>query len=359
MPMPLLPADFSLWQGRVDAEEMTRPGANLRVHQIVRAAAAAPAIALPAIALPATALIGFACDAGVRRNQGRVGAAAGPDAIRKALANLAWPVPKFSSSAERDRTKYERSRELIDLGNVFCADDALETAQQELAVVVTQALNAGHFPIVLGGGHEVAFASWSGLAGYLRTKSQVARSAVDQHESTTNTAPRIGVVNFDAHFDLRHAAAANSGTPFAQIAAASAELGWPFCYQVFGISPASNTQVLFDRADALGVRYVLDRACQARDLPSLSAALTTWIAGCDVIYLTICMDVFPASVAPGVSAPAAFGVEVDVVMQLIDVIAQSGKLRLVDIAETNPSFDIDQRTAKLAARLIWNVLQQI
>ncbi len=38
---------------------------------------------------PAVALIGFACDEGVRRNHGRVGAAAGPEALRLALGKLA------------------------------------------------------------------------------------------------------------------------------------------------------------------------------------------------------------------------------------------------------------------------------
>jgi formiminoglutamase len=62
-------------------------------------------------------------------------------------------------------------------------------------------------------------------------------------------------------------------------------------------------------------------------------------------------------VAPGVSAPAARGVALDVIEPIIDAVAGSGKLRLADIAELNPALDIDQRTARVAARLVARVLE--
>ena len=75
MPEP----DMSVWTGRVD----TADGPNaLRWHQMVKP--------LAADSPPGVVLIGFACDEGVRRNGGRVGAKDGPRAIRAALANLAW-----------------------------------------------------------------------------------------------------------------------------------------------------------------------------------------------------------------------------------------------------------------------------
>ena len=73
------PADLTLWHGRADAEEGPRA---LRWHQVIRPLADGDA--------PGLALLGFACDAGVARNQGRAGAAEGPAALRRALANLAW-----------------------------------------------------------------------------------------------------------------------------------------------------------------------------------------------------------------------------------------------------------------------------
>ncbi|MBV8679284.1 MAG: arginase family protein, partial [Aquitalea sp.] len=85
--------DMKIWSGRVDAGEgeLAR-----RWHQQV--AAFAPG--LP----QGVGLVGFACDEGVRRNQGRVGAAAAPGVLRKALANLAW----------------HQAQPLCDMGDVAC-----------------------------------------------------------------------------------------------------------------------------------------------------------------------------------------------------------------------------------------------
>ena len=63
--------------------------------------------------------------------------------------------------------------------------------------------DAGQFPVVLGGGHEVAFGTYLGLA-------RISRSA--------HPGDRIGILNLDAHFDLRPGPVPSSGTPFRQIA---------------------------------------------------------------------------------------------------------------------------------------------
>ena len=60
----------------------------------------------------------------------------------------------------------------------------------------------------------------------------------------------------------------------------------------------------------------------------------------------------PAAVAPVVSSPAPRGVGLDVLEPMIDVVCASGKLRLADIAEMNPRFDIDHQTAAVAARVV-------
>lgn len=304
-------ADFKLWQGRVDDEE----GAlALRWHQQVQA--------LHADAAPGIALLGFACDAGVARNQGRTGAKAGPDLIRKALANLAWHHPQ----------------PVYDAGTIVCDDDALEAAQQLLGKHVAMAMAAQQTPIVLGGGHEVAWASWQGLA------------AEAAHQAKT---PRIGILNFDAHFDLRQAARASSGTPFRQIAEDCQSRGWPFHYACLGVAETANTQALFARAESLGVWWRSDQQMLAHQLPAIRSQLDAFLAEVDWLYLSIDLDVLPAAVAPGVSAPAAHGVELPVIEALLDDILRSGKLRLADLAEFNPHYDQDHRTAKVAARLVW------
>jgi formiminoglutamase len=300
--------DMSVWQGRVDDAE----GAlGRRWHQVMQPLASGTPSAT-------TVLLGFACDAGVARNHGRIGAAEGPRAIRRALANM--PLHECTH--------------LADGGDVLCAGDALEAAQHALAAAVVQQLDAGRFPLVLGGGHEMAWGSYTGLATHL---------------AVTTGAPRVGIVNFDAHFDLRRDARATSGTPFLQIAQDCEARGWEFRYACFGVSRYSNTEALFARARELGVRVQLDETI---DATGGSAALTSFIADVDDVYLTVCLDVLPGAVAPGVSSPAPRGVALDVLEPLIDLVCASGKVRLADIAEMNPRFDADGRTAAVAARIV-------
>ena len=300
------PSSF-VWQGRVDTEET---GPSTRWHQRVRSFTEG--------SRGGVALIGFAVDEGVRRNGGRPGAAEGPQALRKALASL----PVLDEPA------------LWDAGDVACADGRLEAAQDALAQRVAQTMAQGCTPLVLGGGHEVAWGTFQGIA----------RARAD--------ARRVLVVNFDAHFDLRMAGQANSGTPFRQIQEWCVAHGRPFDYRVFGISRYANTQALFERADALGVRYWLDDALQAE--AAVLAALATLesdLSQCDGVYLTVDMDVLPGASAPGVSAPAPLGVSLAFVERLLDAVLASGKLLGADIAELNPAFDRDGLTARVAARL--------
>ena len=58
----------------------------------------------------------------------------------------------------------------------------------------------------------------------------------------------------------------------------------------------------------------------------------------------------------GVSAPASLGVSYERIRAMAVAIARTGKLALVDVVELNPTFDIDNRTAKAAARLIDDIV---
>lgn len=79
------------------------------------------------------------------------------------------------------------------------------------------------------------------------------------------------------------------------------------------------------------------------------------LAEVDLVYLTIDIDGLPHAMAPGVSAPAARGVPMEVVEPLLDAVAASGKLALMDVAELSPPLDRDNVTARVAARLIHRV----
>jgi formiminoglutamase len=310
------------WTGRIDAADGDR---GRRWHQVVRPARQADR--------PGIALLGLASDAGVSRNHGRPGAAEGPAALRGALANLAWHG--------------DDDARLYDAGDVRCLDDALEEAQSVYADRLAGLLRDGHFVIGLGGGHEIAWAAHSGL--------ERAFAGDPRFE-------RLGVLNFDAHLDLRRpepAGRGTSGTPFMQIAAARAARGLDFRYLCLGASEAANTPALFDRARTLGVTIVTDLETAQ---PEISLQLQRFIEASSAVYLTFCLDVLPPAVAPGVSAPSGLGVALHRVVTLLkDALAACGhgrpgsKLLLADIAELNPRFDPDGRTARTAARLVYEL----
>ena len=313
------------WQGRHDTEDGEL---GTRVHHVAQPLSAKELAGKQ----KGIALNGFCSDAGVARNKGRIGAKQAPDLIRQALANMAW---------HSKATWY-------DLGNTTCEGDALEEAQSVCADTIAQALP--HMPVItLGGGHETAWASFQGLAQYIQRKGLAM--------------PRIGIVNFDAHFDLRAFESdrpdikPSSGTPFNQVAHYCRVQGWPFNYACLGVSQASNTAALFQRADDLGVWYVEDKVLgKSHLLEDQLAKLDAFIDGCDFLYLTIDLDVFPAATAPGVSAPAARGVSYDSLSPFLEKILEaSAKLTLADITEYNPLYDIDSQTARLAARLCWDI----
>lgn len=274
---------------------------------------------------PQVGLLGFACDAGVRRNKGRLGAAGGPQALRRALANLAWHGADQLT--------------LRDYGTVEVADDALEAGQQALALKVAQALPEVRRLLVAGGGHETAWGSFQGLARC--------------HDPATT---RIGIINLDAHFDLRMIGeqGPSSGTPFAQIADYCGPEAFHYC--CLGLARSSNTRSLFERARALGVSYREDRQMRVSDLPEILEQVRRFCQNLDLLYLTIDLDVLPHYQAPGVSAPAARGVALEVLQAVIDEIERIAAalplgMPLVEICELNPEFDQSGVTAKTAALL--------
>ncbi|MDD9338569.1 MAG: formimidoylglutamase [Providencia heimbachae] len=298
------------WQGRTDGETQE----HLRIHQVINKTSPAQ-----------FALIGFTSDEGVRRNKGRLGAKAGPNEIRRQLAGL----PLHQPLAIRDA------------GNIGCDDGNLEAAQRRLSDEIVTILEANQKPIVLGGGHEVAFASFQGLFDFVEKQ---------------NTNKTIGIINFDAHFDLREASEATSGTPFLQSAKLCKQHQRPFNYLCLGIAEHGNTKVLFDTADKLGCQYIRDKALTSSQLAQARVQIQQFIDQVDHLYVTIDLDVFSAAIAPGVSAPAPRGISTETFDELFGVIKSSGKITVFDIAECNPEFDIDNHTSKLAAYLIYQYL---
>lgn len=274
------------------------------------------------------AILGYACDEGVLQNKGRVGAEKGPDAIRKQLGKLPNHL--------EDKTS------VLDVGSIHYANTKLETVQDKLSEHVKHLLDCSLFPIILGGGHDIAYGTYNGIKKHLGTSKS------------------IGIINFDAHFDLRsNKNGATSGTPFYQIAQDCEDSDSEFHYLCLGIREDANDSLLFKTAKELDVKYILRDTFRIEFHNEINAWINAFIQNVDAVYVTIDLDGFSSAYAPGVSAPSPMGFTPDVVLASLKTIIASGKLAAVDIAELNPSYDIDHQTARLAASLVHTLIHSL
>lgn len=271
------------------------------------------------------ALIGFRCDEGIRRNHGRIGAAEGPAAIRHALGKL--PIQKHNFIC-------------YDAGSITCADGDLEASQRALGEVIALLFSYGVKPIVLGGGHELAWGHYQGIS----------------REFPDN---QLGIVNFGSHFDMRPLMSDNrgtSGTAFLQIAEAHKSGKRRFDYNVVGIQHTANIKSLFDTAHEYDTHIILaDELHQGQHEKSVDF-IDRIVDQNEIVYVSFCLDVFSSAFAPGVSSTQPLGLSPWHIIPLVRQLAASGKVISYDICELSPRYDLDHRTAKLAAILIYEII---
>jgi len=325
------PIEPSVWQGRIDDQEDYD---SFRWHQVIQP------INLPEISKIKAPLLsggfcflGFCCDEGVKRNGGRIGTSKGPLSLRHEMVNLPC--------------NFNNSVRLYDAGDIYCLDGSLETAQMQLKEAVQLIVSLGLIPIVLGGGHEIAFGHYSGLV-----ESEI--------EEKTDNRTNIGIINLDAHFDLRpYDNGASSGSMFLQIADLCQKQNRIFSCLYLGIQISGNTRRLFTTAQRINADYILAKDINETSLSDTCYRLDKFIKRHKKIYLTLCMDVFSSAFAPGVSAPQPFGLHPEIGLVLIKHIVKSGKMVGFDIAEISPRFDEDNRTAKLGAIIIFALVNTL
>lgn len=266
-------------------------------------------------------IIGFPSDEGVRRNGGRPGAALAPEAIRVQLYKMT-PDPRRPEMAELARTVH-------DLGNIRMSGD-LEADQECLGRIVAGALEAGRKVIVLGGGHETAYGHFLGYAkdGY-----------------------PVSIVNFDAHADVRELkeGLGHSGSPFRQ--AMDHPSGTCRSYDVAGLLPWSVSKAHLE--------YVLSKGGKAifRDELDLAAVCHLLHGRSERILATFDIDAVEQADSPGVSAPGAGGMPIELWLAAAAEAGRAPSVHSIDIVETNPNFDPDHRTERLAALTVWHFLR--
>jgi formiminoglutamase len=128
--------------------------------------------------------------------------------------------------------------------------------------------------------------------------------------------------------------------------------GMDFSYLCLGIQPLANTRSLFATARGLHTHYLFAEQIQQQTMQQTVEEVQAFIDRHKAIYLSVCLDVFAAAVAPGVSAPQVLGLWPQHVFPVVRSIAASQKVVSMDIVELSPPFDHDGMTARLAASVL-------
>lgn len=274
------------------------------------------------------AILGVPQHIGVERNNGRPGAGLAPDAIRTALYKMA--VSGMQSALTSGALV------VADVGNLITEHQSLEELQQTQHDIVVELLRLGVFPIVLGGGHDVA---WPTLHAY------------------ETMAQPYGVINIDAHADVRRLTStglAHSGSAFRQMLEHPNSSLVRGSFVEYGLQPIAVANAHVEYVQERGGRVVM--LADARNHASWMLAMQQASAG-ERMHITLDMDCFASAFAPGVSAPSADGFTPSEIGSWLREAARNTKLSSFDVVEVSPPFDADGRTSKLAAAMIMEVLQ--
>ena len=273
-------------------------------------------------------VLGYGVDQGVFLNHGRMGAAAGPDAFRAQFGSLAMPFKKAVS--------------ITDYGTFYCPDQQLVPAQKRLGAAVSKLLAKRVKPLLIGGGHDMAYGHFLGIQEYLN----------EYHPHAS-----LGIINIDAHLDLRMPEPeGTSGSPFLQIANHLKGANKKFNYCCVGVRRQSNPPSLLACAEKLNSTLIYREQCAAPMTLEVQEKIKKFIDKVDFIYLSIDLDAFTMGIAPGVSAASPLGIGLDFGMSVVKEILNSGKLLSMDLAELNPLYDLENSTAKLAAGLAYEYI---
>ncbi len=273
-------------------------------------------------------LLGYPDDRGVERNGGRTGAFAGPDLIRKFLFRL---TPSYSNKA---------LPKIYDLGNLKTWSQDLLVAHEEARGCIKSLREKGVRLVTLGGGHDWAYPDYVDFA-------------------LTHPTRKARVINVDAHLDVRpeptvEARQGNSGTPFRRILSLQTQKVPEI--MALGLQETCNSKAHVDWAQSRHVTMLFLEEMPEnleRRWPFVIDRLQ--LADTNATYaLSVDLDAFPQYVSPGVSAPQVFGVDPSLVSKMIQTLGES--VEHLGIYEYNPSFDVDSRSARLAAHLIHTYL---
>lgn len=261
-------------------------------------------------------LVGFADETGVRNVGGRLGAKDGPSAVRAKLYKFTTGAPALP---------------IYDLGDLLPAATIEETHAQG-KLIVERILAAGHFPLVLGGGHDLAFPhSLALLEAY----------------------PGCRFFNIDAHLDVRPTTnGITSGSPW-YLLAEHAAFGSAKVVE-FGLQPHCNAAALVVYAKKK--KFELHWLAEIRAVKGSAAAafgkLLKRLPARGNALVSLDIDSVNWAEAPGCSAPQTEGFTASEAIEMSFLSGQNPRVRSFGVFELSPALDPDGRTANLVAHCV-------
>ena len=274
------------------------------------------------------AILGAPFDFGT---QWRSGARFGPRGIREASTLFAFG--HAGAYDHEDDVTYLEGVRMVDIGDadIIHTDTINSHANTEFGV--RKILAAGALPVVLGGDHSINIPCINAFS--------------DQEP--------VHVVQFDAHLDFvdeRHGVRNGHGNPMRR----AIEKPWVTGMTQLGIRNVSSTaKEGYDYARAQGSDILSVR--QVRKL-GVEGVLERIPAG-KRYYLTIDIDGFDPSIAPGTGTPSHGGFLYYDVLEIIAGLAERGDIVGIDLVEVAPDYDHTGTTAILAAQILLNTIGRI
>jgi len=298
-----------------------------------------PGVSIPRAVKPrkSVAIIGFPFDEGCARNGGRPGAKEGPRVFRKQLYTYGCVTEQF-----------EKNIAIIDTGDVD--GRTLEDVHDALREKVSEALRMGWIPFCVGGSNDQSYPNGLGLLDYLKENQ--------------NDLTQVGVVNIDAHFDVRPLKGIppkiHSGSPFKQLLESPKFKGKFVEYAAQRIQCSeAHTQYLESRGHEI-VWY--DDDIELMSMNKFREQFEELLTNLgSELFVSFDIDSVRYADCPGVSCPSPIGLTAEQALKICEISGRNPHTRLMDMSEFNPTFETNDvyKTGKLVAFMFWYFCQGV
>ncbi len=265
--------------------------------------------------------------------RGDSGGAHAPNAIRQAFNAYSTYSPDFDVDLKNLRVR-DVGEVRLHMTDLVACHANIEHAMVELLATCADAL-----PIIVGGDHSITAPL---VRGYSRARP----------------GEQIGIVQFDAHFDVRNLEdnGPHDGTPFRAILEGPPRVEGRNLVQI-GVHGFMSSHHYKRWCDEKGVTQVSAREIRRRGIEAVMAeALEIAAAGTDAIYVTLDIDCLGHAQAPGSGGTSPEGMDAWGLIEAMFILGQHDKVKAVDVVGIDPLLDVRDATAKMGASIIATLL---